>query len=88
MVGHAGKADSAEEDGVMVAQTGDAVRGHHAPGAFVSLAIPIEQLEAETEAEFGAGCFEHFESFRYYLFANSISRNYGYMVDVHCFCST
>src|ERR1700730_1769461 len=72
----------------MIAQACNAVGGHSAAGGSISLAPPIEMLEAETNAEFGACRFQCFKSFRHDFFADTISGDNGYVVYVHCSSST
>ncbi len=76
MVGHPGKAHRAEVDRLEPPQLGQAVLGHHAPGACVDLAAPVEVLPLELDPEATPGRLQHPDAFGQHLLADTVAGNH------------
>ena len=77
VVGHAGPADRAEQDGVGLAQLVQAVGRHHRAGLLVGLAGPVVMRIGEVEAEAARGCVEHFQRFGHGFLADAVAGQDG-----------
>ena len=82
MVGHAGEADGAEQDGVMALDGLQPVLRHHAAGLGEPPATPILVVPGEGEVEAAAGGFEDPDRLRHHLVADAIAGDHGDAVAV------
>src|SRR3546814_153449 len=77
VIGHAGKADGAEVDGVELLHLRNAVLRHHAPRLGVALAGPVERLPFDREAVTPGDRLSRALSFRDHLLPDAVTGNYG-----------
>ena len=83
MVGHAGKADRAEEDGIEAGQPVEAVLRHEPAGLCIAFAAPVELGPVPLYAEAGAGGLQHPDAFRHDLPADAVAGNDSDTVAIH-----
>ena len=83
MVGHAGKADRAQEDGVMPGDPLEPIGRHHPAGPLVGLAAPVERVPVEGDIEAPAGGLENPQALGHHLLADSVARNDGDPMSSH-----
>src|SRR3546814_18870228 len=76
VIGHAGKADGAEVDGVELLHLRNAVLRHHAPRLGVALAGPVERLPFHREAVTPGARLRRALSFRDHLLPDAVTGNH------------
>src|SRR5262249_41376387 len=77
MVGDRGPADGAEEDRIMPGNTRETVGGHHAAGALIEIAAPVELFPGEPEAVTLRRRFEHLARRGDHLLADAVALDHG-----------
>src|SRR5580658_8509502 len=80
VIGHIGMTDSAEENCVEGTQLFEAVFGHHAAGAAIYLAAPIEILPRAIKAEALARGIQRANSLRHDLKPDSVTGDHSDLV--------
>ena len=82
MIGHAGRADRAEVDGVVLLEPAQTVGGHHRAGARVVVAAPGQVLP-QKRALLATGRLEHPDALRDHLRPHTVAADHGDPVFVH-----
>ena len=83
MIRHAGKADRAEEDRIVLADLVEAAFRHHAAVFGVMLAAPVEMIACEGKAEPLAGGFQNANALGQHFVADAVAGNGGDPVLLH-----
>ncbi len=85
MVGHGRRpADGAVEDRVVRAENVEPVLGHHAAVLRVVIAIPVELLPIECDAELAPGGLENGHALRHRFLADTVPGDDGDAMRFHC----
>jgi hypothetical protein len=83
MIGHAGKTDSPQIDGVNPSKLFDTVFGHKTTGLGIALTVPGEFLPEEVEAIPPANGFQYPNTFGDHLFPDAVAGDYCNLVCGH-----
>src|SRR5262249_53449981 len=77
MIGDRRPADGAEKDRIMPGYLRQAVSGHHAAGALIEVAAPVERLPGKREAVTLRRRFEHLARRGDHLLADAVALDHG-----------
>ena len=77
VVGHAGPADGAQIDGVVLGDLVEPVGRHHGAGLGEALAGPVEMVPGVVDAEAGADRLQHADALRHHLVADAVAGDDG-----------
>ena len=77
VVGHAGPADGAQEDGIVLGDLREPVGRHHGAGLGEALAGPVEMVPGVVDAEARAHRLQHADALRHHLVADAVARDDG-----------
>src|ERR1700694_2413070 len=83
VVGDPRKSDSAEENGIMMANPFQAILGHHPLMLGEVLAAPGESLPDQLDSVFSAGCLQHPLPLGYHFLPDSIARDDRDLIAIH-----
>jgi hypothetical protein len=83
VIRHAGVADRAEEDGVVVTELFEPVFRHHATRPPIRFAAPVKVIEAEVDSESPARGFQHTQSLGDYFLPDAIPGDHGNTIGLH-----
>ena len=64
----------------MVAQSGNAVFGHHASGRLIRFTAPIKMSKTETDPESSADRFKHIQPFRNDFLSDAVAGHYRNLI--------
>ena len=77
VVGHAGPADGAQIDGVVLGDLVEPVGRHHGAGLGEALARPVEMVPGVVDAEAGADRLQHADALGHHLVADAVAGDDG-----------